>query len=54
MVSMKIADPIPKNEWVELDVILSARLLAIVPRDVHYENPVAMPSNKQQILAHAA
>jgi hypothetical protein len=54
MVSMKMTDPVPKNEWVELDVILLARLLAIVPRDVHYENPVAMPSNKQQILAHAA
>jgi hypothetical protein len=35
-------------------VILSARLLTIVPKDVHYEKPVAMPSNKQQILERAA
>jgi hypothetical protein len=54
MVWIKISDPVPKNEWVEMHVVLSARLLAIVPKDVHYENPVAMPSNKQQILAHAA
>jgi hypothetical protein len=54
MVSMKMTDPVPKNEWVEMDVILSARLLAIVPKAVHYEKPVVMPSNKQQILARAA
>ncbi|MGD0813466.1 MAG: N-6 DNA methylase [Verrucomicrobiota bacterium] len=54
MVWIKMSDPVPQNEWVELDVILSARLLAIVPKDVHYEKLVAMPSNKQQILARAA
>ena len=54
MVWTKMSDPVPVNEWVELDVILLARLLASVPKDVHYEKSVAMPSNKQQILEHAA
>ena len=54
MVWIKMSDPVPENKWVQLDVILSARLLAIVPKDVHYEKPVVMPSNKQQILARAA
>jgi hypothetical protein len=54
MVCLKMTDPVPENRWVELDVILATRLLAIVPRDVRYDEPVVMPPNKHQILARVA
>jgi hypothetical protein len=54
MAWIKMSDPVPPNEWVELDAILSARLVANVPEDVRYENPVSMPSNTQQILERVA
>jgi hypothetical protein len=54
MVWLKITDPVPDNVWVELDVLLLAKLMAIVPADINYETPVVMPDSKSKILAHAA
>ena len=53
MVSLKITDPVPDNEWVELDVLLLAKLMAIVPANISYETPVVMPDSKSKILARA-
>ena len=54
MVWLKITDPVPDNVWVELDVLLLAKLMAIVPADINYETPVVMPDSKSKILAQAA